>query len=52
MKAALEDGRTLYHRSSTKAEGEQIDLYFALGLSSQILGARKIILRQSRCSAE
>jgi len=43
-KATLEDGRTLHHRSSTKAEGEQIDLYFALGLSSQILGSRKIIL--------
>jgi transposase len=43
-KAALEDGRTLYHRSSTKAEDEQLDLYFALGLSSQILGPRKTIL--------
>ncbi|MCB1180874.1 MAG: IS1634 family transposase [Chlamydiia bacterium] len=43
-KAILEDGKTLHHRSSTKAEGEQLDLYFALGLSSQILGPRKIIL--------
>lgn len=43
-KAKLENGRTLHHRSTTKAEVEQIDLYIALGLSSQILGARKIIL--------
>ena len=43
-KAKLEDGRTLHHRSSTKAEGEQTDLYFALRLSSQILGSRKTIL--------
>ncbi len=43
-KATLEDGKTLHHRSSTKAEGEQVDLYLALGLSSQILGTRKIIL--------
>jgi transposase len=43
-KAALEEGRILHHRSSTKAEGEQVDLYIALGLSSQILGTRKIIL--------
>ncbi len=43
-KATLENGRTLHHRSSTKAEGEQIDLYFALGTSPQILGTRKIIL--------
>lgn len=42
-KATLEDGQTLHHRSSTKPEGEQIDLYFALGISSQILGTRKII---------
>ncbi len=43
-KASLEDGKTLHHRSTTKAEGEQLNLYFCLGLSSQILGTRKIIL--------
>lgn len=39
-KATLENERTLHHRSSTKAEGEQIDLYFALGISPQIIGTR------------
>lgn len=43
-KVILEDGRTLHYRSFTKAEGEQLDLYVALGLSPQILGSRKIIL--------
>ena len=38
------DGKTLYHRSSTKAEGEQVEIYKALGLSSQILKAQKTIL--------
>ncbi len=42
--ANMENGRILYHRSSSKAEGEQGELYKALGLSSQILGARKTIL--------
>ena len=40
--ATTEDGRTFRHRSSTKAEGEQIDIYFALRVRSQILGTRKV----------
>ena len=42
--AKTQDGKTLYHRSTTKAEGEQITIYRALGLSSQILKAQKTIL--------
>lgn len=44
MRATMESGKILYHRSTTKAEGEQLDIYKALGLSSQILGTRKTIL--------
>jgi transposase len=44
MRANMEDGKTLYHRSTTKAEGEQIDIYRALGLSSSILRARKTVI--------
>lgn len=44
MQAKTDDGKTLYHRSSTKAEGEQKEIYRALGISSQILKAHKIIL--------
>jgi transposase len=44
MQAKTEEGKTLYHRSSTKAEGEQKEIYGALGLSPQILKAHKIIL--------
>jgi len=44
MQAKTEEGKTLYHRSSTKAEGEQKEIYKALGLSSQILRAHKTIL--------
>jgi len=43
-KAKTEDCKTLYHRSTTKAEGEQIAIYKALGLSPQILKAKKIII--------
>ena len=39
-----EDGKTLYHRISTKAEGEQKEIYRALGISPQILKAHKTIL--------
>jgi transposase len=39
-----QDGKVLYHRSTTKAEGEQLAIYKALGLSPQILKAQKIIL--------
>ena len=42
--ATMQNGKTLYLRNSTKAEGEQQDLYKALGISSQILRARKTIL--------
>ena len=38
------EGTMLYHRSTTKAEGEQVEIYKALGMSSQILKAKKIIL--------
>ncbi len=44
MQAKTEDGKTLYHRSSTKAEGEQKEIYQALGISPQILKAHKTIL--------
>ncbi len=42
--AKTEEGKTLYHRSTTKAEGEQVKIYKALGLSTQILKAQKTIL--------
>lgn len=42
--AKMKDGKMLYLRSSTKAEGEQRELYKALGISPQILGTRKTIL--------
>jgi len=42
--ANTEDGKTLHHRSTTKVEGEQTAIYKALGLSSRILQATKIIL--------
>jgi transposase len=42
--AKTNDGKTLYHRSTTKAEGEQVKIYQALGLSPQILKAQKTIL--------
>jgi transposase len=42
--AKTHEGKTLYHRSTTKAEGEQVQIYKALELSSQILKAQKIIL--------
>lgn len=42
--AKTEDGRTLYRRSSTKAETEQMEIYKALGISPQILKAQKTVL--------
>lgn len=42
MQAKTEKGNTLYHRSSTKAEGEQKQIYRALGLSSSILRSQKV----------
>lgn len=44
MKAQLQDGKTLYHRSTTKAEEHQGKIYKALGLSSQISKAKKTII--------
>ena len=44
MQAKTEDGKTLHHRSTTKAESEQKEIYKALGLSSSILRTKKIIL--------
>ena len=44
MQAKTQEDKTLYHHSSTKAEGEQKGIYRALGISSQILKAHKIIL--------
>ncbi len=44
MQAKMEDGKILYHRSTTKAEGEQKEIYRALGISPQILKAHKTIL--------
>jgi transposase len=42
--AKTQEGKTLYHRSTTKAEREQVKIYNALALSSQILKAKKTIL--------
>lgn len=42
--ATMKDGKRLYLRSSTKAEGEQLKLYKALSLSPQILRTHKTIL--------
>lgn len=42
MQAKTEEGQTLYHRSSTKAEGQQKEIYKALGISPQILKSHKM----------
>ncbi len=42
--AKTTEGRVLYHRSTTKAEGEQIEIYRALGLSSSILRGHKTLV--------
>jgi transposase len=44
VQAKTKEGKTFYHRSSTKAEGEQKNIYKALGISPQILKAQKTIL--------
>jgi transposase len=44
VQAKTKEGKTLYHRSSTQAEGEQKEIYKALGVSSQILKSQKTIL--------
>lgn len=43
-RAKMQDGKTLYLRSTTTAEGEQREIYKALDMSPQILRARKTIL--------
>ena len=44
MRANTLEGKTLYHRSSTKAEGEQIVIYRILGIASSILRSKKTIM--------
>lgn len=44
MQAKTEEGKVLYHRSTTKAEGDQTAIYRALKMSSQILQAKKTVL--------
>ncbi len=44
MQAKTSEGQTLYHRSTTKAEGDQIAIYRALGISSSILRSKKTII--------
>lgn len=42
--AKTAEGKMLYHRSTTKAEQEQLAIYRALGISSQILKAKKTVV--------
>jgi transposase len=44
MSAKMKDGRILHYRSTTQIEGRQREIYHALGLSTQILQARKTIV--------
>lgn len=44
MQAKTEDGNTLCHRSTTRAEFEQKKIYTALNITPQILKAKKAIL--------
>lgn len=44
MQAKIEDGNTLCHRSTTRAEFEQKKIYTALNITPQILKAKKAIL--------
>jgi transposase len=44
IQAATAEGKVLYHRSTTKAEGEQINIYRALKLSPSILRAKKTVI--------
>jgi transposase len=44
MQAKTKDGKTLYHRSTTKVEAHQIEIYKILGVSPQILKAKKTIV--------
>lgn len=44
MQAKTKEGKTLYHRSTTRAEVDQRTIYKALNITPQILKARKAIL--------
>lgn len=44
VQAKTAEGKKLYHRSTTKAEGEQPEIYRALSLSSSILRTKKIVV--------
>jgi len=44
VQAKTEEGQILYHRSTTKAEKEQREIYRGLGLSSSILRSQKTIV--------
>lgn len=44
MQAKTEKGDILHHRSTTRAEGEQIAVYRLLGMSSSILRAKKTFI--------
>jgi transposase len=42
------EGETIHQRSTTKAEGNQLEIYKALGMSPQILQARKTVVKTDR----
>ncbi len=44
MQAKTKEGKILYHRSTTRAEVDQREIYNALNMTPQILKARKTIL--------
>lgn len=44
MQAKTVEDKTLYHRSTTRAEGDQIAIYRALGIPSSILRSKKTII--------
>lgn len=43
MQAQTKEGKVLYHRSTTKAEVHQQKIYRALGMTTQILKAKKLM---------
>ena len=44
LKAKTDKGSTMYYRSTTKAEPPQVEIYRALGISSQIMQAKEVIV--------
>ena len=44
LKAKTDKGSTMYYRSTTKAEPLQVEIYRALGISSQIMQAKEVIV--------